>query len=62
MATRTKKPEPFIVEVLSTEGYRHFWNDVEIDEETFNRNNKDHKEWIARFQETVEPPPKRKKK
>ena len=62
MATRIKKPEPFVVEVLNIEGYRHFWNDVEIDEETFNRNNKDHEEWIARFQETVEPPPKRKKK
>jgi hypothetical protein len=62
MATRTKKPEPFVVEVLNTEGYRHFWNDVEIDEVTFNKNNKDHEEWIARFQETVEPPPKRKKK
>ena len=62
MATRIKKPEPFVVEVLSTEGYRHFWNDVEIDEVTFNKNNKDHEEWIARFQETVEPPPKRKKK
>jgi hypothetical protein len=61
MATRTKKPEPFVVEVLNIEGYRHFWNDVEIDEETYHKNIKDHEEWLARFQ-VVEPPPKRKKK
>lgn len=69
MATRAKrnKPKPFVVEVLNLEGFKHFWNDVEISEETYQKNVKEHEEWVKRFEEeklqkTLESTTKRKKK
>lgn len=69
---RVKKSEPDVVSAeLDMTGWKYFWNDQQIDEETYERLTKEHAEWVkeeekktaaAYAAKQVEDKPKRKKK
>jgi len=67
-----KKPEPATVSAtLDMTGWKYFWNDQEVDLETYERLTKEHMEWVkedekkqtaALAAKQLEDKPKRKKK
>jgi hypothetical protein len=67
-----KKPEPATVSAtLDMTGWKYFWNDQEVDLETYERLIKEHIEWVKEDEKRIaalqaakqlEDKPKRKKK
>jgi biopolymer transport protein ExbD len=75
MVVKTKKVKP-VTEVtvsleLDKDGWKYYWNDQEVDEETYERLVKEHQEWVLEDEKKqaavqaarqLEDKPKRKKK